>query len=500
MRGSILIWLVLGLGLRLILLFQPPVEDNSWIRQTQTADAIQSWMKAGRPSWDAGASWRGDTGARLAQELPLYNLLVYGGAWAGIPLNVAGRLTSALLWGAGFLLLQAIWRRWLDERETFWANLLFIFSPVSMAFGQAIMPEMLVQLLGLGLILLLLRYLRHPSLIVWWSLVVVGALGALIKLPGFTPYYLILGVILFSRDRWKVFLQPRIWAGGIFTLAALGLWSRYTQSVNSEFFPEWTASANLLGFLGRWEDRLEPVYWVRLFFYLFVLVGTPAAWLAVLLTGTSGTRGWLKLPLLAPWLVGLGMMVLLWGPRTCMGHAYYCLPFLVPVCAWFGKATESLLAKEKCPAWGTPILGLALLAGCLPMAAYLLRPDPVLRETTEWMKKNIPVSDLVIIKANHSPYTREYPELPGFSYLSGRSTWVWTRFLNSQEKKRALETSGWIVETISPSPAPWWEGLRRKIKGHERPMEPIGDLLLRAEPAPLMETPKFRVFRIDRGK
>ena len=151
MRGSILIWLGLGLGLRLILLFQPPVEDNSWIRQTQTADAIQSWMNAGKPSWDAGASWRGDTGARLAQELPLYNLLVYLGARAGVSLNVAGRLTSDLLWGAGFLLLQAIWRRWLNERETFWANLLFVFSPISIAFGQAIMPEMLVQLLGLGL-------------------------------------------------------------------------------------------------------------------------------------------------------------------------------------------------------------------------------------------------------------------------------------------------------------------------------------------------------------
>ncbi|NDD81424.1 MAG: hypothetical protein EBZ53_02470, partial [Verrucomicrobia bacterium] len=72
MKGSILIWLALGMGLRLLLLFQPPVEDNSWIRQTQTADAIQSWVTAGHPSWDAGVSWRGNTGARLALEFPLY--------------------------------------------------------------------------------------------------------------------------------------------------------------------------------------------------------------------------------------------------------------------------------------------------------------------------------------------------------------------------------------------------------------------------------------------
>ena len=500
MRVPFFVWLALGLGLRLLLVSQPPVEDNSWIRQTQTADAIQSWVLAGHPSWDAGVSWRGDTKARLALELPVYNFLVYLGVWAGIPVNVAGRLISALLWALGFLLLQEIWRRWLDIRETFWANLLFVLSPASIAFGQAIMPEMLVQLLGVGFILLLFRYDRNPSLIGWWSLVTVGAMGALIKLPGFTQYYLILGGMLFFRDGWKVFAQARVWAGGIFTLTVLWLWSRYTQSVNSEFFPEWTASANLQGFIGRWEDRLEPVYWIRLFFYLFLLVGTPAAWLVLLLGGIGGLKNWLRAPLLGPWLAGLGMMVLLWGPRTCMGHAYYCLPFLVPICALFGKSAGFFLAQKNRPPWLASGLAGAVLLGCLPMTAYLLRPDVTLRETADWMQKNIPQGGLVIIKANHSAYTREYPELPGFSYLSGRHTWVWTRVLNSQERDKALETSSWIVETIPAFPVPWWENLRKKIKGHERPAEDISDLLERLDARLVEESGRFRAFRTNPGK
>lgn len=500
MRRSLLVWLALGMGLRLVFIFQPPVEDNSWIRQTQTADAIQSWVLAGHPSWDAGVSWRGDTGARLAQEVPLYNLLVYLGASAGVPLNAAGRLVSALLWALGFLWLQEIWRRWLNPQETFWANLLFVFSPASIAFGQAIMPEMLVQLLGLSFILLLFRYERNPSLVCWWSLVTVGALGALIKLPGFTQYYLILGVMLFLRERWRVLVQARVWAGGIFTLALLWLWSRHTQSVNSEYFPEWTASANLQGFLGRWEDRLEPVYWVRLFFYLFVLVGTPAAWWSILLGGSSAARGWVKLPLLAPWLAGLGMMVLLWGPRTCMGHAYYCLPFLVPLCALFGKSAGFVLGQKNGSSWLAPGLAGAVLLGCLPMTAYLLRPDATLRDTAEWMQRNIPQGDLVILKANHSAYTREYPELPGFSYLSGRHTWIWTRFLSSPERKRALETSSWIVETLASPRIPWWEEIRKKIKGHDRPEEDISDLLRQSDPRLVYESNQFRAFRIGPGR
>ena len=470
------------------------MEDNSWIRQTQTADAIQSWVNAGHPTWDAAVSWRGDTGARLAQEFPLYNFSVYGVTLAGVPLDAAGRLVSALLWGAGFLLLQKIWRRWLDTRETFWANLLFVLSPASIAFGQAIMPEMLVQLLGIGFVILLFRYRNQPSLALWWGIVAVGILGVLVKLPGFSHYYLVLAGCLVHVHGAKGLISPRVWLGAGVTLAALWIWSRYTQSVNAAFFPEWTARANLQGFLGRWEDRFQPVYWVRLFFYLFVLVGTPAAWLTMLFGRGGWTRDGWNAPFLVAWLGGLGLMVLVWGPRTCMGHAYYCLPFLAPTCAIFGKSAGSVLTQGSRPAWLAFLLAAGILAGCLPMAAYLLRPDSTLRETADWMQTNIPPTDLVIIKANHSDYTREYPQLPGFSYLSGRKVWVWTPHLAQDEKNRALQTSRWILETHPPLRTSWWEELRKRIKRHQRELENIDNLIQRMNGKKIIKTKAFTVY------
>jgi len=306
--------------------------------------------------------------------------------------------------------------------------------------------------------------------------------------------------MLFFRDGWKVFAQARVWAGGVFTLALLWLWSRYTQSVNTEYFPEWTASANLQGFLGRWEDRLEPVYWIRLFFYLFLLVGTPAAWLTVLFGGIGGLKSLLRAPLMGGWLAGLGMMILVWGPRTCMGHAYYCLPFLVPICALFGKSAGILLGQKNRPTWLAPGLAGAVLLGSLPMTTYLLRPDATLREATDWMQRNILQGDLVIIKANHSAYTREYPELPGFSYLSGRQTWIWTRFLAPQERQRALETGQWIIETRPSEKTEWWETLRRKIKAHERPVENIESLLESLGAKLIERRQSFIAFRTDKHR
>ena len=116
-----------------------------------------------------------------------------------------------------------------------------------------------------------------------------------------------------------------------------------------------------------------------------------------------------------------------------------------------------------------------VVGGCLVMGAYLMRPDETLRQTTLWMRENVPYGDLVIIKA-YSVYAWKYPQLPGFSYLSGRRNWIWSPYLCDEERARALKTSRWIVETLPPSKTSWWENVRKQIKGHERPVEDISRL------------------------
>jgi len=494
------LWLVVGVFLRLFLIGQPPVEDNSWIRQTQTADAIQSWMVQGHPSWDAAVSWRGDTGARLAMELPVYNLIVYGGTILGLCLSVAGRVVSMLLWATSFLIVQQIWKHWLNPKESFWANLLFVFSPLSIAFGQAIMPEMLVLLLTVLLVWLCQSYLNRPSLFLWWGIVILGVVGCLIKLPAVSHLYLMIAGVLWIRSGWKGVLGLRVIFGALFTVICLWAWSRTTESVNTAYFSDWSSSANLRGFLGQWQDRLRPVYWVRLGFYLLLFAGTPAVWGLILLRGKTVVKDLRQYSVLVLWIVGLIFFVLLWGPKTCMGHAYYCLPFLVPLCGGFGKSA-SWLRYPRWGGWGwSEGLVVGVVGGCLVMAAYLMRPDKTLRETTLWMRENIPAGDLVIIKANHSVYTREYPQLPGFSYLSGRRTWIWGPYLSDEERVRALKTSRWLVETLPPPATSWWENVRKQIKGHERPAEDISGLKKIVGAELVTQGDGYRVFRTTPSK
>ena len=492
------ILLLLGISLRLILVGQPPVEDNSWIRQTQTADAIAGWVEESPLALSARASWRGDLNARILQELPLYNLMVWALAKLQVPLDVAGRLVSMLLWVAGFLLLQRLWIRWLDEAGTFWANFLFVFSPLSVAFGQAIMPEMLVQILVIGMVLLAVRYRERPRAGIWWAMVGLGLVGWLLKLPEVSHIYLLFAVALGWPQGWKGLFAPRVLLGGLLTLAGLSLWGALTNQMNGEWFSEWNSSSNLKSFLGDLDGRLSLRNWTKFVFYQFLLLASPVVWLAI-------ARGWedIKASLgknrwMLAWWVGLGGFVLLWGGPTCMNHAYYNLPFLIPVCWAFGQAMgcDFWHIRPAARKW----VGAGVLAVTLPMTAYLIRPDAVLDETTKWMKQNIPNGDLVIIKANHSVYTREYLQLPGFSYLSGRRTWIWCPYLSNEERDRALKTSRWLVETLPSSGTSWWKNMRKRIKGHERPIEDISEFKTTVGAELIKQGEGYQVFRVNLKK
>jgi hypothetical protein len=143
------IWLLLVLGMVIrSLAFNQPAVDAHPVRQAQTADwTYHAAQEPGLPL-SAEVSWRGDTHARLTLEFPLYNYLTLALFRLTGSIDSAGKLASIFLWAASFLVLQLIWKRILEPRQVFWANLLFVFAPLSVFFGQAVMPEMLIQLLA----------------------------------------------------------------------------------------------------------------------------------------------------------------------------------------------------------------------------------------------------------------------------------------------------------------------------------------------------------------
>jgi len=467
------VWLLaLGLLIRLPALWHP-VEEGQ--RNAQTASLTANMIEEGHLRLDPIAPWRGDLQARLVQELPIYNLVVLGlKSLLGTTLDFSGRLVSLILWVLGFWMLQKLWRLGLAAPARFWANLLFVFAPMSWYLSTAFMPENLVQLLSILFVLLVLHQACQPSLATSVGLVVVAALGLLVKLPSFAHLGLFMVLVLMDCREWRVLLDPVLWGGGALIVGALLGWSQYMQVVNSSYFPYWSGLENLAGFVQPANSRLSSSFWVPLLGYnlafILPLVAAPFAILGVVnlwkkSKEDSQARIWFFL------LASLIFGWLLWG-KGAAAQAYYNLPNLVCLCAFFGAGMAGVIAetdKIRRPlnvGIGLRIICSALIlgwgwAGCW----YLSRPDETTLRVAEWVRSHTKPEDLIIYQPRHTAAVMDYEHQPLLSHASGRRTWIWSRSTPQWEKARALETASCLIVTIPPEHPDFWERLRQKFKG-----------------------------------
>ena len=448
-------WLLLlaGLFLRCVALNQPLL-DAHLLRQCQTAAATQSLIE--QPGFPLSSSipWLADDTARYIQELPLYNYLAIGVFRLTGQLDLSGKVVSILLWALSFFLLQAIWRRLLEPRPTVWANVLFVAAPLSVFYGQAFMPEMLVQALALGFVVLLLRYEEKPTLARWAACAGIGLVGLLVKLPEVAHLYLILMALIWRREGWKGALQPRYLVAGLLSAVALKAWGGYVDAVNRADLPEWTSQETLSGFIGPVSLRFQAKPWVMIALYLgaFVVTG-PAA-----LAAAWGLRVYLRAKtagFLGLWLLSLVVFYVLWLGNGGAAQSYYNLPALVPLCALFGIGLQAILSTEKLALWprsAATVAALLLAVSVAPVIAYLFRQDRTIYAAAQWVRTHTAPGEVVLFRPQHRYDMTDYPFNPVPAYYSGRRTFVWAGTTSEPKREWALTQARRPIVTLPPAP------------------------------------------------
>ena len=469
-------FLLVGIALRCVAINQPLIDAHLY-RQTQTADAVRSLIRA--PHWELSSrpSWLGDTNARLVQEFPLYNFLVVGVYRIVGNLDVSGKLASILLWAVSFLFLQAIWKRLLTPGQTLWANLLFVVSPLSIFFGQAFMPEMLIRACEFAFLALLLTYCENGRFAILLMAAAVGATGMIVKAPEFFHLYFVAGFLLFQKEGWAVLRRPGYWLILIATGICMKAWASYVDSTNATGVPEWSATATATAFLGKWTDRLSLHPYIKYAGYLTALTFTPAGLLVALFGSGRVGKQPSRYAVLVAWAFSVAAFYLLWGPRTAGEHSYYHLPALGVACALFGVGADWLLelaARHWPGRWGTRTTALAIVVSVIgpgaAATAYLFRQDRVIYDAALWVRDHVPRNEMVLFVLNHRPEL-DYAHVPVFSYYADRNVWVYSRTVPEERMIRALKSSVWAVVTRAPD-----EGdvgrLRRLLRGGEKPLQP----------------------------
>jgi hypothetical protein len=456
-------WILLAVGvlIRLTAIHQPLI-DAHLVRQAQTADWTFNAFQEQTWPLSAEVSWRGDTPARLTLEFPIYNYLARG-VWLVIGnLDMAGKIVSILLWALSFIVLQKIWSKLLNPRQAFWANVLFLLSPLSVFFGQAFMPEMLIQLLGFLFLHQLLRYWETGQRGHYFLFALTGLAGLLVKSLEISHLYAVALVVFWRKDGWKLLARPEHWIGGAVTLACYLVWTRYVDQVNQPFFPAWTASTLSHDFLGDWRQRLDWHFYFKVTAYLAAFVAGPVGLIVAVLGCFQRT----KENRLGFWWAGsLVFFYLVWGMKTAGLHSYYNLPALGPICFLFGTSMPGILDRLRggrfrwCAGFLVGLIILPLL-GC---SLYLFRQDHTILDAALWIKGQSRENDLVFLRVNHRRDNNGYPEYPVFSYYAKRKTWIDTDKMKEADRAHAVEVSTWAVITRPPSQSTWAEKIRDKI-------------------------------------
>jgi len=500
-----LLLLLVGTVIRVPALISPISEGY---RNAQTATLTAGMIENGQLRLDPIAPWRGDLDARLTMELPLYNLTALAiNTLPGIRLDMAGRLASLIFWILSFLALQTLWRRTLPPQATFWANLLFIFSPMNWYLSTAFMPESLLQLLAIVFMVFALDYARKSRAEALVGMSITGLLGLLVKLPSFIHLGLFAALVLFDRQGWKALFRQSIVFSSILVVLVVLAWGEYIKAVNAPYFSDWAGWANVVGFIRPEASRLSLGYYLPLFGYnlafIVTIVGAPFVLIGLWQYGRTFSssfvsRVWiyLFLSLIVSWLI--------WG-KGAPSQNYYNLPNLVFFCAALATGLGSVyraLQRRGRTKDALQVAGLAL-AVCLTLVGaagerYLSRRDTVTVAAADWIREHTASDDMIVYQPRHSPSVMDYQHQALLSHLTGRRSFIWTRGTADWERRQALNQSKYLIISSPPREVGFLESVRRTFRGNPSgapdSIDSSPDLNLR----PVYTTPELKIFALRR--
>ncbi|WP_182915333.1 phospholipid carrier-dependent glycosyltransferase [Rhodopseudomonas palustris] len=274
-RRALTLLLALASGHALVVLatgISSPLLDLHSFRQTQTALSAYTILKGG--PWLAyetpvlGYPWS------VPLEFPIYQLLCAALAWAGLPLDAAGRLVGFSFFLAVLLPLALLYKTAGFGRATYLVTaILYLTSPLYLYWSRTFLVESCALFFSVSWLALTARYLATPNRYWLLAAIVCGSLAALAKSTTF-PTFVVIGGILTLIRLWASFQTEsygRLLRMATFTIANLLLplvvgilWVRYSdhvkaanpygQLLTSEVLTSWN--------FGSFGQRLGAVLWL----------------------------------------------------------------------------------------------------------------------------------------------------------------------------------------------------------------------------------------------
>ncbi len=321
--GLVVLVLLLGLGVRMVDLTDPPLDFHATRQLRSAILARAAFFQFSHNGSAAEQQLSQDLAALEVYEPPILETLVGGvDALLGREYFWVGRVVSALFWVLGGGALYRAGRRTGSRGASLIGLLFYLFLPFSVVASRSFQPDPWMCAWILFALLALLRWVEQPTWKRALTVVAVGSAAILIKV--FAAFYvggMLLGAALTVYGLKRFWRQAQVWGMGVLMLAPALVYYLLINPQRSE------------GFLSFWTGSL---------IHLILTTNFYADWLAMIkgltgllpfglaLVGALLAAPALRGLLLGGWL-GYGLFGLVF-PYQYVTHEYYHL-MLVPLMA-----------------------------------------------------------------------------------------------------------------------------------------------------------------------
>ena len=408
------IWLVCGLGIRLIKISQPFVDAWSW-RQADVAMIAENFYRHGFSLFYPQINWAGRAPGYVGTEFQLVSFLaavLYGvfGVQEWI-----GRSVSVLFFALSVPFFYFLVDKVSNARSALWAAGIYILTPLSIFASRSFMPDMASLSLSIVALYLFGTWLeRAPNAKLFIAMSLATSLAILVKLPA-----ILIGVPLLAMA-WEKHGARGLCRRELVAFAALSLsgplaWYTHAALISLAYPP--------YHFFGGGGIKIEDAGWyVEILRRTVTSSLTPIVSVAMLLGLFLPARtpyGWL----FHWWLLALIVFVVLAGNGNYR-HDWYQLPVVPVAAALAGRACDQAFrhVAERTGARLAFIGAGVFVAGLAYVSYVCIAPHYEAKRLAWWqagceLNRITPPDTLVLIADDGDPTALYYSKRPGWHFL-----------------------------------------------------------------------------------
>jgi hypothetical protein len=354
---------VLGLGIRMVDLTDPPLDFHP-TRQLRSAIIARSLYYRGLPETE---DWRRQvaigqySGEEIIEPLVMETIVANTYRVIGSDQVWVARIYSSLFWLIGGLALYFLTSAMTSPDGGVLAVAYYLFVPFGIIASRSFQPDPLMVMFIVLALWAFYYWYRKPS---WKTAVLAGGLAGIalfVKAVAIFPILFALAAFfLFSQGFKKAIKNPQIWLIAVLCVLPMIAYTIYgvyilgvlESQFLGRFFPEMWRD---LGFYSQWEDMASGIVGYGAIFV--ALLGT-------LLFSSSGLRAF-----------GIGLWIgyFLFGmtfPYHFTTHSYYHLP-LIPIVAITLAPVGALVFKPLADL--KPILLVRFAVGAIMLSAIVFK-------------------------------------------------------------------------------------------------------------------------------